>query len=104
MEGTRTKLRRCFFASGCMVVQKLRLRASVCADWSHSSTISWSHAERETKSSVKDVAMASFRLSRTFRRRPLADVLLDDCGERLFSLPLGGEALLLAAMYHETQS
>jgi hypothetical protein len=51
--------------------QILRLRTSVCV-WasSHSCTISSSHAERETKSSVEDVAMASFLLSRTFRRSP----------------------------------
>jgi hypothetical protein len=109
--GANTKLRRCLFGlveaadpDGSLAVQKLRLRASVCA-WqsSHSCTISRSHAESETKSSVKDAAIASFRLSRTLRREPLGvgsfrpPLLLPDCGERL------GEVLWSAAMMSFTR-
>lgn len=101
--GASTKLPRCLFGSvaaeGSLAVQKLRLRASVDAwESSHSCTISRSHAESETKSSVNDVAIASFRLSRTLRRAPLGvgsflpPLLLPDCGERL------GDVLWSAAM------
>ena len=58
-------------ATGRIVVGgvRLRLSASVCV-WvsSHCATSSLSHAERATKSSVDEVAMASFLFSRTFRR------------------------------------
>ena len=58
-------------AAGRIVVGgvRLRLSASVCV-WvsSHCATSSLSHAERATKSSVDEVAMASFLFSRTFRR------------------------------------
>ena len=58
-------------ATGRVVVGgvRLRLSASVCV-WvsSHCATSSSSHAESATKSSVDEVAMASFLFSRTFRR------------------------------------
>ena len=58
-------------ATGRIVVGgvRLRLSASVCV-WvsSHCATSSSSHAESATKSSVDEVAMASFLFSRTFRR------------------------------------
>ena len=91
--GASTELPRCLFGSvdadGSLAVQKLRLRASVAWESSHSCTISRSHSESEIKSSVNDVAIASFRLSRTLRRAPLGvgsfhpPLLLPDCGERL---------------------
>ena len=52
---------------------RFRLSASTC-EWpsSHSFTMPLSHRSRETKSSVIEVAIASFLLSRTFRRLHLA--------------------------------
>eukprot|EP00964_Phaeocystis_antarctica_P035641 scaffold20366_cov66-Phaeocystis_antarctica.AAC.2 len=66
-------LRRRFFVPAFTpAVQMYRLRASVCAcPSSHSCTISRSQTESETKSNAGIVAIASFRLSRTYRRASL---------------------------------